>query len=176
MMAVTIGGRQYCKSTHTSSKRLAAQLLARWVTEVFEQRYHLPKSTPPYFEAWADNFLTSVAKANTRRRYASSIGKLKDQFKGIRLSDISADRIEEYKQARLAGGVEPATINHDLRVLRRMMRLAERKQLIARNPFAQVDFLKQRSPRAPHIVTFEEEERILRVAESYIRVLMVFDP
>jgi len=35
------------------------------------------------------------------------------------------------------------------------MRLAERKQLIVRNPFVQVDFLKQQNPRQPHIVTFE---------------------
>jgi integrase len=73
----------------------------------------------------------------------------------------------------VAEGVEPATINHDLRVLRRMMRLAERKQLIAHNPFAQVDFLKQRPSRQPHIVTFEEEERILGVAVPYIRLLVV---
>jgi hypothetical protein len=39
--------------------------------------------------------------------------------------------IDEFKETRLAAGVEPATINHDLRVLRRMMRLAERKQLIS---------------------------------------------
>ena len=69
--------------------------------------------------------------------------------------------------------MEPATINHDLRVLRRMLRLAERKQLISRSPFMQVEFLKQGNPRPPHIVTFEEEERILTVAVPYIRVLVV---
>jgi hypothetical protein len=61
----------------------------------------------------------------------------------------------------MAEGVEPATINHDLRVLRRMMRLAKRKRLISRNPFLEVDFLKQRNLRAPRIVTFDEEEKIL---------------
>ncbi|HET6177754.1 MAG TPA: site-specific integrase [Candidatus Sulfotelmatobacter sp.] len=89
------------------------------------------------------------------------------------MSDISGERIEEYKEARLAQGVEPATINHDLRVLRRMMRLAERKRLIPRNPFVEVDFLKQRNVRMPHIVTFEEEEKILAVASPLIRVLVV---
>ena len=37
----------------------------------------------------------------------------------------------------------------------------------------QVEFLKQGIPRPPHIVTFEEEERILTVAVPYIRVLVV---
>jgi len=42
------------------------------------------------------------------------------------------------------------------------MRLAERKQLIVRNPFVQVDFLKQQNPRQPHIVTFEGRENLER--------------
>src|ERR1039457_5957828 len=164
MMAVTVNGRQLCKSTHTSNKRLADQLLSRWETEVFEGRFHLPKSSPPPFAEWADDFLSRVSHPNTRKRYGSSVGKLKSNFGKARLSDISADRIEEYKESRLAEGVEPATINHDLRVLRRMMRLAERKRFISRNPFLEVDFLKQRNLRTPHIVTFEEEEKILTVA------------
>lgn len=53
------------------------------------------------------------------------------------------------------------------------MRLAERKGLISRNPFLEVEFLKQRSPRPPHIVTFDEEEKILAAAVPYIRVLVV---
>jgi integrase len=53
------------------------------------------------------------------------------------------------------------------------MRLAERKRLISRNPFLEVDFLKQRQARQPHIVTFEEEERILAVAPPLIRALVV---
>jgi integrase len=173
MMAVTIRGSQVCKSTHTSNKRLADQLLSRWETEVFEGRFHLPKSSPPVFGAWADEFLAKVPHPNTRKRYGSSVRKLKAAFIGARLSDISPESIEEYKEARLAEGVEPATINHDLRVLRRMMRLAERKRLIPRNPFLEADFLKQRNLRTPHIVTFEEEDKILAVAPPLLRTLVV---
>jgi len=173
MMAVTVNGRQVCKSTHTSNKRLADQMLSRWETDVFEGRFHLPKSAPPAFAQWAEEFLAKVSHPNTRKRYGSSVGKLKEAFTGARLSDVSAERIEEYKEARLSEGVEPATINHDLRVLRRIMRLAERKRLIPRTPFLEVDFLKQRHVRTPHIVTFEEEEKILAVAPGFIRALVV---
>src|SRR4051794_7518620 len=122
-MGVSVGGRQICRSAHTTNKCVAKRLLARWETEVFERRFHLPQSTPPYFEEFADEFLTKVAHPNTRKRYTSSVGKLKGKFTGVRLSDVSADGIEEYTEERVAEGVEPATINHDLRVLRRMMRL-----------------------------------------------------
>src|ERR1700722_2323596 len=172
-MGVSVGGRQICRTTHTTNKGLAKKIMARWETEVFEQRFHIPQSNPPNFEVWADDFLTKVAHPNTRKRYTSSVGKLKSKFNGVRLSDVSEDRIEEFKEERIGEGVEPATINHDLRVLRRMMRLAERKQLIARNPFLQVDFLKQRNPHPPHILTFDEEEMILRVAVPHIRTLVV---
>jgi integrase len=172
-MGVSMGGRQVCRSTHTANKSVAKKLLARWETEVFEHRFHLPQSSPPYFEDWAKEFLARVVHPNTKKRYTSSVGKLKTKFAGRRLSEVSAEGIEEYKEERLTKGIGPATINHDLRVLRRMLRLAERKQLISRNPFAQVEFLKQRSPHPPHIVTFEEEEKILRVAAPCMRVLVV---
>lgn len=173
MMAVIIEGRQRAKSTHTSNKKLAQKLLSRWETEVFEGRFHLPKSVPPYFADWADDFLAKVAHPNTRKRYGSSVAKLKGKFTRVRLSDISAERIEEYKEVRLSEGIEPATINHDLRVLRRMMRLAERKHLIPRTPFLEVDFLKERYARPPHIVTYEEEDKILSVAPPIICALVI---
>jgi integrase len=34
-------------------------------------------------------------------------------------------------------------------------------------------FLKQKNPRQPHILTFEEEEKILAVAAPFLRVLVV---
>jgi integrase len=172
-MGVCIDGQQVCKSTKQKNKRRAEKLLKRWETEVFEGKLHLPRSTPPYFEEWADKFLSNILHPSTHKRYASSIAKLKVEFAGVRLSGVSAGRIEDFKEARLVEGVEAATINHDLRVLRRMLRLAERKQLIGRNPFVEVEFLKQRSPRPPHIVTFDEEEKILLTAAPHIRVLVI---
>jgi integrase len=173
MMAVTIDGRQRAKSTHTSNKRKAGQLLARWETEVFEGRFQLPRSSPPLFEDYAQAFLANVGHPNTRRRYASSIEKLKAHFK-LRISEITTDRILEFIEARLASGVGPATVNRDLAVLRRMLRLAQRKRFTTHNPFVEVELLEERKHRrVPHIVTFDEEERILGVAAPHIRALTV---
>jgi integrase len=55
-----------------------------------------------------------------------------------------------------------------------MLKLAERRRFIARTPFAEVEFLEERSMRRkPHIVTFDEEELILAVADPHIRTLTV---
>ena len=110
---------------------------------------------------------------STRKRYASSIKKLKKKLTGIRLSDISAEQIDDYKDDRLADSVQSSTINRDLRVLRRMLRVAERRKLIPRNSSVEIEFLKQQAPWLPHIVTFEEEEKLLAAAVPYLRVLIV---
>jgi len=148
MMAVSAGRKQVCKSSHTHNKRLASKLLARWETEVFEGRFHLSRSAPPLFEKWADEFLSKIVHPNTKKRYSSSVRKLKKAFKGMQLPAISPERIEEFGDSRLAEGVEAATVNHDLRALRRMLRLAERKQFIAQNPFSRLEFLKERPARS----------------------------
>jgi integrase len=114
-----------------------------------------------------------VPHESTRKRYASSIKKLKKKLTGIRLSDISAEQIDDYKDDRLADSVQSSTINRDLRVLRRMLRVAERRKLIPRNSSVEIEFLKQQAPWLPHIVTFEEEEKLLAAAVPYLRVLIV---
>ncbi len=169
MMAVNIAGKQICRSTREKTKGKAKKKLSKWERQIFDGQ----KSVPPYFQKWADDFQTRVPHEGTRKRYESSIKKLKKKFTGIRLSDISAEQIDDYIRDRLAENVQPSTINHDLRVLRRMMRLAERRQLIPRNSSVEFEFLKQQAPRPPHIVTFEEEERLLRSAAPYLRALIV---
>ena len=54
------------------------------------------------------------------------------------------------------------------------MKLAERKLLINESPFRDVDFLEERKQRrCPHILAFEEEDRMLAAALPHIRALAV---
>ncbi len=172
-MAFTANGRQYNLSTHTNNKRLAQKILNAKLGEIAEGRFRLVKSNPPRFEEWVEQFLESIQHPNTKRRYSSSVGNLKPQFAGVRLSQVTADRIEQFKQARLKTGVRSATVNRDLAVLRRMLKLAERQRLIARSPFSEVEFLEERKQRRqPHILSLEEEARLLQVAPAQLRVLI----
>jgi integrase len=173
-MGVSVGGRQICRSAHTTNKSLAKKLLARWETEVFEGRFQLIKTNAPTLEEWSNQFLLTIPHLKTRFRYASSVNNMKPRFGKLRLSRITPDLIEDFKEERLTVGVGPATVNRDLAVLRRMLRLAERKRFIARTPFTEVEFLEERSiRRKPHIATYDEEERFLAVADPHIRALAV---
>ena len=174
MMAVTVDGRQRCKSTHTSNKRLADQLLSRWEAEVFEGRFQLIKTKGPTFEEWANQFLQTIRYPKTRSRYTSSVNNMKARFGKLRLPQITADCIEDFKEERLSAGVGPATVNRDLVPLRRMLRNAQKRRFITRTPFVDVESLEEKSMRRrPHIATYSEEERILAVADPHIKTLAV---
>jgi hypothetical protein len=83
---------------------------------------------------------------------------MRAHFGDIRVSEITAERIEEFKDARLAAEVRAATVNRDLAVLRGMLKIAERKRLITFNPFREVEMLEERKERRqPHILTYAED-------------------
>lgn len=170
----TINGKQRHEAAHTHSKRLAQKLLDIRKAEIAEGRLRLPKSNPPRLEDWAKEFLESIQHQNTRRRYRSSVHNLTAFFKDARLSQVTPDRIEEFKQARLKAGAGSATVNRDLAVLRRMLKLAQRRRLIGPTPFEEVEFLEERkNRRQPHILTFEEQDRLLAVSPPLLRTLIV---
>jgi integrase len=169
-----VNGQQHCESTGATNKRLAQSILNLRIAEIIEGRYRLPKSNPPKLNDWAAQFLETVPHPNTKRTYKSCINLLNKFFGPIPLSQISAERIEQYKAMRTKAGAGPAIINRNLAVLRRMLKLAARQRLIARSPFEEVDFLDERSTRRQAIVlSFADQNRLEIVAPPLLRTLIV---
>jgi integrase len=169
-----VGGRQRFESSRSTKKRDARQLLDVRKGAAREGRLRLTKSNAPRFDEYARSFLLTVQHPNTKKRYRSSVRNLAACFGNVKLSDITADVIEDFKERRLSQGVRTATINRDLAVLHRMMKLAERKMFVSDSPFRDVDFYEERKQRRrPHILTFEEEDRLLAAAMPHIRALTV---
>src|SRR5262249_19643546 len=169
-----VAGRQRFESSRSPKKRDAQQLLDIRKGAAREGRLRLTKSNAPRFEDYTSSFLLTVQHPNTQKRYRSSVRNLVACFGNAKLCDITGGLIESFKEMRLAQGVRTATINRDLAVLHRMMKLAERKRLINESPFRDVDFLEERKQRRrPHILTFEEEDRVLAAAAPHIRALAV---
>jgi integrase len=172
-MTVIVDGRQVCKSSGTTNKRLAQQRQDAWRTEIAQGQYSLLKKAPTLKE-WAERYLQSVDHPNTQRRYKSSMVNLVAFFADSRLDHVSTARIEEFKRARRATGVKAATVNRDLRFLAQILKQAERERFIGRSPFDLAKFFanERNDRRKPHILTWEEQERLLAVAPSKIRALV----
>jgi integrase len=171
------GEGPHCESTHTTNKRLALKILDIRRAEIAEGRYiQLVKSKAPTLKEWASEFLKLIQHPNTRRRYDSSEKNLELFLADVRLNQVTAGRIEEFKRARLAAGVKSATINRDLAFLRQLLKCAERERYIARSPFSTADFfLNERVGRKqPHILTYPEETKLLSVAGPMLRALVIF--
>jgi integrase len=173
-MACMVDGRQHCESTGTTNKRLAQKILNKRLGEIIEGRFQLPNSNPPRLQQFSEDFLESIRHNNTKKRYASSIANLRAHFGDVRLSDFNLERIEQFKYARLSVKVRAATVNRDLAVLRQMLKIAERKRLIRSAPFREIEMLEERKERRqPHILTFDEEKRLLAAAADHIQVLAI---
>ena len=175
-MSFMLHGQQHYESCHTSNRREAKKVLDARLGEIAQGRLHLPVSSKsPRLSAWSDEFLESVADENTKRRYQSSIRNLESYFQKARLAEITPRDLELFKKQRLSTGVRPATVNRDLAVCRRMLKLAFQQRLITENPFiGGVELLDERkNRRQPHILTWEQQKNLLAVAPPRIRLEVV---
>jgi integrase len=167
-------GKYRCESSHSTNKQVAKRLEDKRRGEIAEGRLRLPRSNPPFLEPYSEGFLETIKDPKTKARYLSSVRNLVAYFGRMRLSQITSEGIEGFKETRLEAGVTPATINRDLAVLRRMLKLAILQRLAAYNPMDEIEFLEERKHRRqPHILTFEEQSRLIAIAPPHIRVLTV---
>ena len=172
-MNYTAEGKQRFESTKTSNKRVAQKILDSRKAEIVEGYFRLPGSNAPRLEAFSRNFLASVPHPNTKKRYKSSILNLVAHFGDIPISAITAERIEQFKTARLVAKARAATVNRDLAVLRRMLKLAAKRRVVAAHVFREIEMLEEcKGRRLPHILTFDEEKMLLAAAPDHIHVLV----
>src|ERR1700722_12090800 len=128
-------GRQHRESSGSTNKKLAEKLLTLRTAQVFEERWSLPRSKSPHLQDWTEEFLKAVSHNKTRSRYQSSINNVLNYFaKNMRLSEITAESVCRFQQARLEQGVGKATINRDTATLSSCLSRAKKMRLISHNP------------------------------------------
>lgn len=174
-MDAMVDGRQVCRATGTTNKRVAQKMCDAWRAEIAQGRFDLLKKSPMLKE-WAEKYLKTVDHPNTRRRYASSKENLTTFFgDDARLDYISTAKIEQFKQQRRSQEIKGSTINRDLRFLAQILKQAERERFLARCPFDRTKFFlnESRERRPPHILSWDEEAKIQAVARPRIRILVV---
>jgi integrase len=170
-----VEGRQVCRPTGVTNKRAAQQIYDIWRAEIAHGRFNLLKKAPKLME-WSEKYLKTVDHPNTRKRYESSKENLVSFFgDGAQLDHLSTARIEQFKQQRRMAGVKGSTINRDLRFLAQILKQAERERYLARSPFDLTKFFlnESRDRRKPHILSWEEQEKLLAVASPRLRVLII---
>jgi integrase len=173
-----VSGTQHCESTRSSNRRLAEKLLNIRRAEVAEGRFPgLLKSNAPTLKDYMSQYLASRTDLHphTCTRYGVSRRCLERFFAAARLPDITDQRIQDYKNARLREGTGPVGINRDLSLLRLVLKQAKKERYIAQSPLDNREhFLDERKKRfQARPFTLDEEQRLLSVAQGYLRPLIL---
>jgi len=180
------GGRLYQGSTKHRNLRAAGRVENALKTKLANSRFGIVEQKPvPLFRDFAAEFLQRVKpelRPKSYSRYVDSLGLIekdgkKEEREGALLSwfgskgldEITADKIERFKQARMESGLSPSTVNRDLACLRRILLFAVKLDVLAGTPFTahKVRFLRERGRE--RILGFDEERRYLAVATQPLR-------
>jgi integrase len=101
----------------------------------------------------------------------------KVSFGDTRIDAITVDHIEAFRDARKAQGLSAVSINHDLRLLRKMFNWAVRKGYVERTPFKigsePAITLERELPRNKRFQDVGVEQRLLDAANPLLRGVIV---
>jgi integrase len=166
-------GEHVQESTKQGNPRVARQIEAAHRVRLVKAAAGIEDPTlAPCFSDFAEEFLKLVKderRPRTHHRYTVSLVSLKKAFGSKRLSEITPEEIDHFKQARLNSGRKGSTINRDLACLRRLLRVAVRRNKLRSSPFTdgRVDFLPEQGRE--RILSFQEERGYLDAANPTLR-------
>jgi len=116
----------------------------------------------PTLKDFSIDYLEYKKNVNLKRSWQKDESHLKrfnNYFGNLKLSEITAKHIDDYKQIRVRE-VKPVTVNHELEVLRHLFYLAKKwKNFYGENPVSESGLIKTESQRT-RVLTFDEEERL----------------
>jgi integrase len=118
-------GKSYRESTKSTKETDAKRLLRLREGQVTEGKFPGLTASRVRFDELAEDYINDY-KINARKsleRAEISIGHLKNMFEGMRVVDITSDRINNYILKRQKDGASNGTINRELAALKRMFSL-----------------------------------------------------
>jgi integrase len=127
-----------------------------------------PQCSYTVFSAWFAQH--DVAHHRGAAKERSMLRQLLAYFGARRLTEIDADAVKEWMTVRKRQ-VQPATVNRELDVLKRLLRAAVPKYLDA-SPIAGLRRFRLEETE-PRVLTPDEEDRLLRIAAPIDKALVI---
>lgn len=167
-------GQRIRESTGLTNKTAAGRAESIRKSGLAEGRAGIVRHEPrPTFEDFVrQEFLPWCKKEHeahprTHTRYEQCTKPLIAALGKLRLDMITSGHVEKFKVSR-GGEISAAGVNRELAVLRLLLNLAVRQELLARNPVNGVRFLPE-GPGSMRIVSHEEEKRYLEASHPTLR-------
>jgi integrase len=174
-----------CREIAGETRSEAQEALEARRTDIRRERFDfLVKYSSPRIDQFTEEYM-EYAKAHKQsfRRDASMMKNILAFFGSRRLDEITPALVEKYMLRRLNDKIikgrlviekklKPATVNRELAVLKRMFNLAILWKKAKENPVRAVKFFKE-DPFPERILTYEEEERLLRCSSERLRPVVI---
>jgi integrase len=166
-------GQHVEKSTKQSNLKLARTIEAAHRTRLAKAAAGIEEPMlSPRLNDFSEEFLELIKgerKPRTHHRYTVSLVSLKAALGKKCLSEITPEEIDHFKHSRLNSGRKGSTVNRDLACLRRLLRVAVKRNKLRASPFSEgrVDFLPEQGRE--RILSFQEERAYLKAANSTLR-------
>ena len=173
-----IGGRRVCQSTDTASLEEAERFLARLAEETRQARVYGVRPTRS-FEAAAAKF---VLENQHKRSLSSDIGRLKllmPRIGPLPLDKLHSGTLQPWVEERRQQGIAVGTINHGLKIVRRILNLAahewiDENGLTWLSNAPKIKLLPDTEKRQPYPLNWEEQARLFKELPPHLAAMALF--
>ena len=173
-----IGGRRVCQSTGTDRLEEAERYLARLIEQTRQAQIYGVRPRRPFEQAAAKFVLENQHK----RSISSDIGRLKllmPWIGSIPLDQIHIGTLQPGIENRRKAGAAVGTINHGLKVVRRILNLAATEWidefgLTWLHAAPKIKLLPDTNKRQPHPLSWEEQDRLFQELPAHLAEMALF--
>ncbi len=173
-----IEGQRVCKSTGTAELVEAERFLAKEIENLRQAKIYGVRPERSFEEA----AIKFVEENQHKRSLRSDIGLLKQLMPWIGalpLQRIHLGTLQPYIDHKRKEGRAPGTINHGLKVVRRILNLAEAEWMdehgltwLERAP--RIKLLPDRNKRQPYPLSWDEQQRLFSALPSHLAEMALF--
>lgn len=173
-----IGGRRICQSTGSTDLYEAESFLARLMEETRQAEVYGVRPSRTFEQAAAKFVLENQHK----RSISSDIGRLKQLLPVI--GQVTLDRLhrgtlDPWVEQRRKNGSSVGTINHGLKVVRRILNLAasewiDEYGLTWLQAAPKIKLLPDTNKRKPYPLSWEEQARLFRELPAHLSEMALF--
>lgn len=173
-----IKGRRVCQSTGTADLQEAELYLARLI-ELSRQAQIYGVRPSRTFEKAATKY---VLENQHKRSLRSDVGRLKQLMPwigSVPLDQLHLGTLQPWIEHRVREGVSRGTINHGLKVVRRILSLAVSEWIDEHGltwllSAPRIRLLPDTNKRQPYPLNWEEEERLIRALPPHLAWMSLF--
>ena len=173
-----IEGERICKSTGSADLTEAERYLARLRETTRQARVYGVRPERSFEEA-ANRFVDENGHKRSLDRDICLLKQLKPFIGDLPLHRVHRGTLEPYVDYRKKEGREPATINHALKLVRHILRLAEfewmdENGLTWLDKAPRIRMLPNPNPRQPYPLSWDEQQKLFSALPPHLAEMALF--